>query len=204
LVANGFTQKHGIDYFDTYTPIAKIATIRLLIAIATIYKLVIHQMDVKTVFLNGELDEEIYMEQPEEFVMPGQEKTVCRLRKSLYGLKQAPKQWHQKFDQVILAYGFNINESDKCVYTKFEGKGNSHYLSLLDDMLIFETDLYQVQLTKRIMYSEFDMKNMGQANVILIIQIVRDNESITFTQSHYIEKVLKRFNHTDCASVYPA
>jgi len=204
LVANGFTQKHGIDYFDTYTPIAKIATIRLLIAIATIYKLVIHQMDVKTVFLNGELDEEIYMEQPEEFVMPGQEKTVCRLRKSLYGLKQAPKQWHQKFDQVILAYGFNINEADKCVYTKFEGKGNSHYLSLLDDMLIFETDLYQVQLTKRIMYSEFDMKNMGQANVILIIQIVRDNESITFTQSHYIEKVLKRFNHTDCASVYPA
>jgi len=98
LVAKGFTQKHGIDYFDTYALVARIATIRLLIAIAAIHKLVIHQIDVKTAFLNEELDEEIYMEQPEGFVMPGQEKKVCRLRKSLYGLKQAPKQRHQKFD----------------------------------------------------------------------------------------------------------
>jgi len=202
LVAKGFTQKHGIDYFDTYAPVARIATIRLLIAIAAIHKLVIHQMDVKTAFLNGELDEEIYMEQPEGFVMPGQEKKVCRLRKSLYGLKQAPKQWHQKFDQVILAYGFNINESDKCVYTKFDGKGNGVIICLyVDDMLIFGTDLYQVQLTKRILSSEFDMKDMGQANVILGIRIIRDDESITLTQSHYTEKVLKRFNHFDCAPV---
>jgi len=92
LVAKGFTQKHGLDYFDTYAPVASIATIRLLIAIAAIYKLVIHQMDVKIMFLNTELDEEIYMEQPKGFVMPGQEKKVCKLQKSLYGLKQAPKQ----------------------------------------------------------------------------------------------------------------
>jgi len=202
LVANGFTQKHGRDYFDTCAPVARIVTIRLLIAIATIYKLVIHQMNVKTAFLNGDLDEEIYMEQLEGFVMPGQEKKVCRLRKSLYGLKQAPKHWHQKYDQAILAYGFNINESDKCVYTKFDEKRNGVIICLyVDDMLICGTDLYQVQLTKRIMSSEFDMKDMGQANVILAIQIVRDDESITLTQSHYIEKVLKRFNHMNCALV---
>ena len=87
LVAKGFTQKEGLDYFDTYAPVARIATIRVLIALASIYQFEIHQMDVKTAFLNGELDEEIYMKQPEGFVMPGQEHKVCKLVKSLYGLK---------------------------------------------------------------------------------------------------------------------
>jgi len=87
----GFNQRHDIDYFDRYAPVARIATIRVLIALAAIQKLVIHQMDVKTVFLNGELEEEVYMKLPEGFVIPGQEKKVCKLIRSLYGLKQAPK-----------------------------------------------------------------------------------------------------------------
>ena len=82
----------------------------MLIAIATVYKLEIHQMDVKTAFLNGDLEEEIYLEQPEGFIVPGQEQKVCQLIKSLYGLKQAPKQWHAKFDEVMLLNGFKINE----------------------------------------------------------------------------------------------
>ena len=92
LVAKGFTQKEGIDYFDTYAPVARISTIRVLIALASIYKFHIHQMDVKTAFLNGDLEEEIYMHQSEGFVMPEQEQKVCKLVKSLYDLKQAPKQ----------------------------------------------------------------------------------------------------------------
>ena len=91
-VAKGYRQKEGIDYFDTYSPVARITSIRLLIAIAYVYNLEIHQTDVKTAFLNGELDEEIYMEQPEGFIVKGQEKKVCKLIKSLYGLKQVPKQ----------------------------------------------------------------------------------------------------------------
>ena len=90
LVGKGFTQKEGIDYFDTYAPVARIATIKMLIALASIYKFVIHQMDVKTTFLNGKLDE-VYMRQFEGFIVPGQEGKVCKLIKSLYGLKQAPK-----------------------------------------------------------------------------------------------------------------
>ena len=92
LVAKGFKQKEGLDFFDTYSPVMRITSIRVLIAIATLHNLEIHQMDVKTIFLNGKLEKEIYMEQPEEFVALGQEKKVCKLIKSLYELKQAPKQ----------------------------------------------------------------------------------------------------------------
>ncbi|CAM8880573.1 unnamed protein product [Rhodiola kirilowii] len=94
-------------------------------------------MDVKTAFLNGDLDEEIYMKQPEGFIMPGNENKVCKLIKSLYGLKQAPKQWHQKFDEVILSSGFRLNPEDKCIYSKFEYSGNGVIICLnVDDMLI--------------------------------------------------------------------
>jgi hypothetical protein len=197
LVAKGFTQKEGIDYFDTYAPVARIASIRVLLALASIYKLVIHQMDVKTAFLNGELDEEVYMKQPEGFVVKGQEHKVCKLTKSLYGLKQAPKQWHQKFDQVVLANGYKINESDKCIYSKFHnGKGVMICL-YVDDMLIFGTDLNEVEKTKSFLSKSFDMKDLGEADVILGIKIIRDGENVGLSQSHYIEKVLKKFDHFD-------
>ncbi|GJT77290.1 zinc finger, CCHC-type containing protein [Tanacetum coccineum] len=112
LVIQGFRQNEGIDYFDTYAPVARITTIRLLLALAAIHNLVIHQIDVKTTFLNGDLDEEVYMKQLEGFIMPGNEHKVCKLVKSLYGLKQAPKQWQKKFDEVVLSSDFNLNQSD--------------------------------------------------------------------------------------------
>ena len=95
LVAKGFTQKEGLDYFNTYAPIVGIATIRTLIALAAIYNLEIHQMDVKTIFFNKKLNEKIYMERLKGFIVSGQEHKVCKLVKSLYGLKQALKQWHE-------------------------------------------------------------------------------------------------------------
>jgi hypothetical protein len=91
VVAKGFRQKEDIDYFDTYTPVARIASIRVLLALASIFNLYVHKMDVKTPFLNGDLDEEVYMEQPKGFIMHGNENKVCKLVKSLYGLKEAPK-----------------------------------------------------------------------------------------------------------------
>ena len=98
LVAKGFRKKEGVDYFDTYALVARITSIRLLFAATSIYNLCIHQMDVKMAFLNGDPDEEVYMEQPEGFVLPGNKHKVCKLTKSLHGLKQAPKKWHEKFD----------------------------------------------------------------------------------------------------------
>ena len=95
LVVKGYKQKEGVNYFDTYSLVTRITSIRMLVAIAALHNLEIHQMDVKTTLLNGELNEEIFMEQPKGFIVPSQEKKVCILVKSLYGLKQAPKQWHE-------------------------------------------------------------------------------------------------------------
>ncbi|GKB49275.1 zinc finger, CCHC-type containing protein [Tanacetum coccineum] len=168
LVIQGFKQKSGIDYFDTYAPVARISTIRLLIAMTSIHNLIIHQMDVKTAFLNGDLDEEVYMNQPQGFIMPGNENKVCKLIKSLYGLKQAPKQWHQKFDEVVLSNGYLLNQADKCVYSKFDETGKGVIICLyVDDMLIFGTNQVQVDLTKEFLSSRFFMKDMGEADVIL-------------------------------------
>ena len=117
LVAKGFKQKADLDFFDTFSSVTRITSIRLLIAIATVFYLKIHQMDVKIVFLNRDLEGEIYMDQLEGFVEPGQESKVCKLTKSLYGLKQAPKQWHEKFDSYMIKNGYKSNESDKCIYS---------------------------------------------------------------------------------------
>nr|KAJ0212594.1 hypothetical protein LSAT_V11C400219000 [Lactuca sativa] len=202
FVIQGFRQKEGIDFFDTYAPVARISTIRLLLALAAIHNLVIHQMDVKTAFLNGDLDEEIYMKQPEGFVMLGNKHKVCKLKKSLYGLKQAPKQWHQKFDDVVLSNGFALNQADKCVYSKFDTSGKGVMICLyVADMLIFGTDLEEVDKTKKSLSSSFDMKDMGEAEVILGIRIRKGNNEISISQSHYIEKILKKFNFENCSPV---
>ena len=140
LVVKGYKQREGLDYFDTYSPVTRITSIRMLIAIAAVYKLEIHQMDVKTAFLNGDLEEEIYLEQPEGFIVPGQEQKVCRLIKSLYGLKQTPKQWHAKFDKVMLSNGFKINECDKCVYVKKTQNCFAILCLYVDNMLITDND----------------------------------------------------------------
>ncbi|GKE45475.1 zinc finger, CCHC-type containing protein [Tanacetum coccineum] len=111
-------------------------------------------MDVKTTFLNGELDEEVYMNQPQGFIMLGNENKVCKLIKSLYGLKHAPKQWHQKFDEVVLSNGYLLNQAGKCVYSKFDESGKGVIISLyVDDMMIFGTDQVQVDLTKEFLSS---------------------------------------------------
>nr|GEX53361.1 zinc finger, CCHC-type [Tanacetum cinerariifolium] len=168
LVIQSFRKKEGIDYFDTYVPVARITTIRLLLTLAAIHNLVIHQMNIKIAFLNGDLDEEVYMKQPEGFVMPGNEHKVYKLVKSLYGLKQAPKQWHQKFDDVVLSIGFHLNQSDKCVYSKFDDSSKGVIICLyVDDMLIFGTVQNKVDKTKKFLSSRFLMKNMGEADVIL-------------------------------------
>lgn len=197
LVVKGYKQQEGVDYFDTYSPVSRITSIRALIAIAAINKLEIHQMDVKTAFLNGDLDEEVYMQQPEGFIVEGQEHKVCKLVKSLYGLKQAPKQWHEKFDNVMLSNDFKINEADKCVYVKSTDKGYVIVCLYVDDMLICGSNEYIIKSTKNMLTKWFDMKDLGLADVILGIKVSRVSGGYVLSQSHYVEKILEKFSKGD-------
>lgn len=198
LVAKGYTQKEGEDFFDTYSPVARLTTIRVLLSLAALYGFVVHQMDVKTAFLNGELDEEIYMEQPDGFVALGQEGKVVKLLKSLYGLKQAPKQWHEKFDRTLTSAGFIVNEADKCVYYRFGGGEGVILCLYVDDILIFGTNINVVSELKSFLSQKFDMKDLGEADVISNIKLIKGEDGIMLSQAHYVEKVLTRFGLMDC------
>ncbi|KAJ9557005.1 hypothetical protein OSB04_011619 [Centaurea solstitialis] len=178
LVAKGYRQREGIDYFDTYAPVARISSIRTLIAISALKALYIHQMDVKTAFLNGYLNEEIYLEQPEGFVMPRQENKVCRLIKSLYGLKQAPKQWHERFDTTVTNFGFRHNGADRCIYSKCTSNYTVVICLYVDDMLIISTDLEGISETKKYLSSNFKMKDLGEVDTILGIKVKRTGRAM--------------------------
>ncbi|GJZ83942.1 retrotransposon protein, putative, ty1-copia subclass [Tanacetum coccineum] len=148
LVANGFTQTYGVDYEETFSPIADIRAIRILIAIAAYYDYEIWQMDVKTAFLNGHLSEEVYMEQPEGFVNPKYPNRVCKLKRSIYGLKQALRQWNKRLDDEIKKFGFTQNRDEPCVYLK-ASRSNVTFLNLyVDDILIMGNNFPMLQDVK--------------------------------------------------------
>ncbi|RVX09807.1 Retrovirus-related Pol polyprotein from transposon TNT 1-94 [Vitis vinifera] len=158
-------------------------------------------MDVKTAFLNGDLEEEIYMKQPEGCVVPGKEKKVWKLVKSLYGLKQTPKQWHNKFNHVLVTNGYSSNDVDKCIYNKYEDYTCVVIYLYVDDMLIFGTSLEVVCETNKFLSSKFDMKGLKEADVILGIKITRTPNGLKLYQEHYVENILRKFKHFDCKPV---
>jgi hypothetical protein len=198
LVAKGYAQKEREDFFDTYSPVARLTTIRVLLSLAASHGLLVHQMDVKTTFLNGELEEEIYMDQLEGFVGKDQERIVCKQVKSLYGLKQAPKQWHDKFNRTLTSVGFVTNEADKCVYYRYGGGKGVIWCLYVDDILIFGMNLEVMKEVKDFLSQKFEMKDLGEADVILIIKLIKgENGGVTLSQTHYVEKMLSRFGYNN-------
>ncbi|GJR87318.1 retrovirus-related pol polyprotein from transposon TNT 1-94 [Tanacetum coccineum] len=197
LVIKGYRQCEGLDYFYTYSSVTRITSIRMVLAIVALKNLEVHQMDVKMAFLNGYLEEEIYINKPNGFIAPGQESKVYRLVKSLYGLKQAPKQWHQKFDHTMLESEFKINECGKCVYVKDTSSGYVILCLYVDDMLIINSNGKMIKPTKDMLKSKFDMKDMGLADVILGIKIIRTHNELVLSQAHYVDKILKTHNAGD-------
>jgi len=202
LVAKGYSQRDGIDYKETFSPVSTKDAFRVVMALVAHFDLELHQMDVKTAFLNGDLFEEVYMVQPDGFAKKGKEHLVCRLKKSIYGLRQASRQWYLKFDQVVTSFGFKENASDQCIYLK---KNGSHFIILVlyvDDILLASSSVELLIETKLILNSHFDMKDLGDASVVLGIQISRDRSRgiLGLSQRGYIDKVLKRFNMHSCSS----
>ncbi|KAJ9551807.1 hypothetical protein OSB04_015852 [Centaurea solstitialis] len=195
LVAKGFTQTHGIDYDETFSPVAMLKSIRILMAISAYFNYEIWQMDVKTAFLNGKLTEDVYMEQPEGFEDPKNPSKVCKLLKSIYGLKQASRSWNLHFDERIKEFGFTKSEFEPCVYTKFSGSIVTFLVLYVDDILLIGNDVPTLQSVKSWLSKCFQMKDLGEAAYILGIKIYRNRSKrlLGLSQSTYIDKILKKF-----------
>ena len=153
-------------------------------------------MDVKTTFLNGNLHEDIFMQQPVDFIASGQENMVCKLQKSIYGLKQASRSWNIQFDQAVKSFGFIQNMDEPCVYKKHEENAVAFLVLYVDDILLIGNDIGVLSTVKVWLASTFDMKDLGEASYILGIKLLRDrkNKIIGLSQASYIDKVLSRFS----------
>lgn len=202
LVARGFTQREGIDYNEIFSPVVKHTSIRMLLSLVATEDLELEQLDVKTAFLHGDLEEDICMSQPRGFEVQGKEDHVCLLKKSLYGLKQSPRQWYKKFDEFVLKIGFKRSAYDSCVYVR-RSKALVYLLLYVDDMLIASKDSGEINKVKLLLSKEFDMKDLGPARKILGIEIVRDKNKrvLKLSQGGYINKVLKKYGFIEVKTV---
>ncbi|CAA7029216.1 unnamed protein product [Microthlaspi erraticum] len=203
LVARGFSQKEGIDYQEVFSPVVKHVSIRVLLTLVVNLDLELEQMDVKTAFLHGNLEEDLYMYQPEGYVDEKQRDKVCLLKKSLYGLKQSPRQWNKRFDEFMKTQDFTRSKHDQCVYTKEISHENYIYLLLyVDDMLLAARDMSDIVNLKKQLSSTFEMKDLGAARRILGMEIIRDrvNGTLRLSQSSYLKKVIENFRMTDSKS----
>ena len=177
---------------------------RVALGLVARWNLEVEQMDVKTAFLRGDLEEEIYMEQPEGFEVKGKQNPVCKLKKSLYGLKQVLRQWYKKFDSFMMDHKYKRTIVDQCVYFRKFSNGNFIILLLyIDDMLIIGQDTTMINKLKNDLSQYFNMKNLGPAQQILAIKIVRDRKAkkIWLSQEKYVEQVIERFNIKDVKPV---
>ena len=167
LVAKCFSQKEGINYKETFSPVSTKDGFRIIMAIVAHFDLELHQMDVKTAFLNGDLYENVYMTQPIGFKVDGKEHLVCKLKKSIYGLKQASRQWYLKFDIVVTTNGFKENIFDQCIYMRVSGSSYIFLVLYVGDILLASNDTDLLLETKDILSSHFDMKDLGYASYVL-------------------------------------
>ncbi|GJT14077.1 retrotransposon protein, putative, ty1-copia subclass [Tanacetum coccineum] len=204
LVARGFTQRAGIDYNEVFSPVVRHTSIRVILSLTACEDYELEQLDVKTAFLHGNLEETIYMRQPPGFE-EGIGNKVCLLKKSLYGLKQSPRQWYKRFDVYMISNGFSRSNYDSCVYFKEFAPSMYIYLLLyVDDMLIACKSKSEIEYTKGLLRKKFDMKELGPARKILGMEIVRDMGSRTLkvSQSGYMQKIMNNYRMDNGKSVY--
>ena len=165
-------------------------------ALVAHHDLELHQMDVKTAFLSGDLYENVYMAQPKGFVIEGKENLGCCLRKSIYGLKQASGQWYLKIDETIRKFGFQENEEDNGIYAKFKNRKFIFLILYVDDILLASSDINMLLEMKKFLWSSSDMKDLNEASFLLGIEIHRDRRKwvLGLLQKAYVEKVLKKYS----------
>jgi hypothetical protein len=192
LVAKGFKQQHGIDYNETFAPVARLDTIRMVLSIATQNNWKVYQMDVKSTFLNDILEEEVYIKQPPGYEVLGEEHKVYKLKKALYGLKQAPRAWYSRIDSYFVNNGFSKCANEPTLYVKVNDEGEILIVCLYVDDLIFTGNM-SINSFKEAMEREFDMTDLGLMKYFLGIEVTQNEQGIFICQSKYANDVLKRF-----------
>ena len=202
LVAQGYSQKYGIDYEETFSPVARFSSIRTLLAFAVEVGMQLHQMDVVTAFLNGDLKEEIYMQQPPGYTQPGKEELVCRLKKSLYGLKQSPRCWNEKLCKHLKSLGFKESTADPCIFIR-QNIGLQIIAVYVDDLILLAKTLEEMQKLKEDLTHHFKMKDLGKLHYCLGISVNLDNntQTISLNQSNYLLKILEKYGLTEAKTV---
>lgn len=195
LVARGFSQKYGEDYDETFAPVVKHETIRVLLALAAQRKLHVRHLDVKSAYLNGELNEELYMEQPRGFELPGYENKVLKLKKSIYGLKQSAHVWNKKASDAFYHLGFLQGNADHCLYSRKEKEGKITYILLyVDDILVVGESPEVTRNVSSQLEKFFEIKDLGDVSHYLGLQIELDKDgSILLSQKSKIEKLLEEY-----------
>ncbi|XP_042946557.1 uncharacterized protein LOC122279793 isoform X1 [Carya illinoinensis] len=192
LVAKGYTQTYGIDYEETFSPVAKISSVRVLISLAANLDWPLFQLDVKNAFLHGDLHEEVYMEQPPGFVAQGEYRgTVCRLKKALYGLKQSPRAWFGRFSDAVLNFGLHRCQTDHSVFHLHSDAGHILLVVYVDDIVITGSDSAGIIRLKQFLHDQFQTKDLGKLRYFLGIEVSRSKEGINLSQRKYVLDLLE-------------
>ena len=208
LVAQGYSQSEGADYQEVFSPVVHYSTIRSLLAVANIYDWEIHQMDVKTAFLQGDLEEEIYMRQPDGYIDNDKPNHVCKLKKSIYGLKQATRCWNPATDSHLKSNVYKNSGAVPCVYINSvrQSNGRTDFVIIavwVDDILMFSNNIDMLTDEKVSLGSRFKVEDLGERHYILGMCVKRDCKSRTLSlgQPKYLEGIIKRFNRDKCKPV---
>ncbi|GKA09506.1 zinc finger, CCHC-type containing protein [Tanacetum coccineum] len=197
LVAKGYVQEQGIDFDEVFAPVARIETVRLILALAAYHGWQVHHLDVKSAFLHGDLKEEVYVTQPEGFIQQGNSGKVYKLTKALYGLRQAPRAWNMKLDQTLKSLDFKKCNLEQAVYTKRSKTSTLIVGVYVDDLIITGTPRKEIDLFKSQMEDKFEMSDLGLLAYYLGIEVTQTGGEITIKQTGYINKILKETSMTD-------
>ena len=203
VVAKGYAQKYGVDYDETFSPVVRYSSVRALLAFAVRNDMLVHQMDVVTAFLNGTLEEEIYMQQPEGYVQPGKEHLVCKLKKSLYGLKQSPRCWNTAFRSYMELIQFKQSAADPCVFVRVDGTDVIVVAVYVDDLIVLAKVQETMGRVKKSLTAQFKMKDLGKLHYCLGISIEQDEDQkcIRMHQKQYISATLEKYGLSDAKVV---
>jgi len=183
LVAKGFTQSYGIDYQETFAPVAKLNTIRVLLSLASNLDWPLYQLDVKNAFLNGDLEEEVYMEIPPGFDTPATTNKVCKLKKSLYGLKQSPRAWFDKFTKAVKKFGYDQCQTDHTMFVKHSSTGKKAILIVyVDDIILTGDHDEEILKLKSFLAKEFEIKDLGNLKYFLGMEVAQSRRGISVSQ----------------------